>query len=132
MITNKNLLVAETTPQELFNHCVQHIVSMPRQSRVDGHCVYRSDGGLACAIGACIPDELYKAEWDTYGVGASKLIRAKFPEAEHLMGLAMSLQAAHDDRLYWDADGFNDLGKAHLREIAGFYELTVPAGVPGG
>jgi hypothetical protein len=54
--------------QQVFNTVVQHLLSQREASETthDGEtcCAYRGDGGLKCAIGALIPDEIYKNSFE--------------------------------------------------------------------
>ncbi len=46
------------TPQEIFDTVVVHLLQQGKQSK--SHvCLYRSDDGLKCAVGALIPDSEY-------------------------------------------------------------------------
>lgn len=92
-----NLLVKETTAQELFDHVCKHLGDQGKPAKTFNQCSYRQDE-LSCAIGGCFSDDHYQESMDEYsGIGAKALIRGYFPEAEHLADLSDRLQAAHDD-----------------------------------
>ena len=51
--------------QEVFDTAVPFLLKQnARSSYSGGNCYYRSPNGRKCAIGACIPDELYLPEMD--------------------------------------------------------------------
>lgn len=59
--------------QEIFNLVANHLFTQGRPARQDdGRCRYRMESGLRCAVGALIPDELYKEEFE--GAGAYRLV----------------------------------------------------------
>lgn len=70
----------------------------------DGNCCYLTDEGKTCAIGAFIPENLYKKEWDDRKVDVSSIIRES-KEVEAVMPFCMNglipLQQLHD---HWATD----------------------------
>lgn len=64
-----------------------------------GECVYRTNEGNACAVGAFIPDMLFEEKYNL-GVGVSDLLIAQ-PQLKQFMPLAVNglkaMQVAHDD-----------------------------------
>lgn len=52
------------TTQQIFDKVAEHLLTQKERSIKNGKCLYRGPYGLKCAIGALIPDELYKPEWD--------------------------------------------------------------------
>jgi len=90
-----NLLVKETTEQELFDHVVKHLAKQKvKSANSSNRCLYRA-GELSCAVGACFSDHYYDEEMDT-GFRAELLINKFFPEAKHLITLSRKLQVYHD------------------------------------
>lgn len=56
------------TNQEIFDKVATHLLSQGKRSALGGvGCAYRGDGGLQCAIGCLIPDELYRYELEGWG-----------------------------------------------------------------
>lgn len=109
--------------QQAFNKVVRHLAAQERRSHDDYGCVYRSDDGLKCAVGALIDDDqfdLLQEQWDAWSspnsMGWSSLSR-KFDTTvdELLLG---DLQAAHDEYSHWDHGGFNKAGVEDLRNVA--------------
>jgi hypothetical protein len=109
--------------QEVFNKSYLGLKSQGFRQSVneEGKCVYRSKGKHRCAIGHCIPDNLYKK--DIEGMCAT---------------LAVSI--LEDQTLFSDVNGcfLNDLQNIHdkykdpevmqlkLKEFAEERDLTVP------
>lgn len=89
------------TPQDIFNTAVIGVLKQGEPS-IDlgiGKCLYRGEGGLKCAAGFLIDDELAK-EGDVKGCSFHRL-RHMFDEEvpEHLKEneeLVSDLQSAHD------------------------------------
>lgn len=92
-----NLLVAETTEQELFDHVCKHLSEQKKPAkRGTGGCAYRL-GVLSCAIGGCFSEDYYDETMDEGGsTPADEMIWRFFPEAEDLINLANDLQNSHD------------------------------------
>lgn len=90
------------TLQQVFDNALNGVRGQgykPSMS-VDG-CAYRGFGGRKCAIGHCIPDELYDPSMDAYPTGVA-VLREKFPPVDALFsGLSTHdlgrLQGIHDD-----------------------------------
>jgi hypothetical protein len=84
----------EMTEQEVFDAVKDHLLSQGRQSLdKERKCAYRGIGGLKCAAGIFIPDELYKRT----------LENLRWEEVSYKLGLTIhqdlieSLQSIHDD-----------------------------------
>lgn len=65
-------LINFESEQEIFDIVVKHLLKQMNKSEKkcsSGHmlCLYRSPEGLKCAVGALIPDSLYKEEFDDQG-----------------------------------------------------------------
>jgi hypothetical protein len=53
------------TSQEIFDTVVAHLLQQGKQSKSESDiCLYRSDDGLKCAIGALIPDSDYVSDME--------------------------------------------------------------------
>lgn len=63
------------TNQEAFDVMVRHLRKQGRKSEhpTEDRCLYRGPDGLMCAVGALIPDDQYRPEWDEKGVLANEL-----------------------------------------------------------
>ena len=96
--------------QEVFDLVANHLFTQGRPARQDdGRCRYRTKSGLRCAIGALIPDELYKEEFE--GAGAAQLIDnlyaleiADWREHKELLD---HLQSVHDGCAQVTVGAFN-------------------------
>lgn len=96
--------------QEIFDLVVEHLFTQGRPAcQDDGRCRYRMAGGLRCAIGALIPDELYKEEFE--GASAYRLVYKLFDleiadwrEHEELLA---QLQNVHDGCRQTTVGAFN-------------------------
>ena len=55
------------TEQEAFDRMVNHLRKQGKKSvhEITRTCLYRHPDGLKCAVGALIPDELYKPDFET-------------------------------------------------------------------
>lgn len=115
------------TTQEAFHRVYRHLLTQghraTRYSKTNYvSCVYRGEDGSRCAIGALIPDELYKPELEGLGVleimQGNQEIVALFEDVPHL--LLERLQELHD---HVPAH----LWKEGLEEIADDYGLKVPS-----
>lgn len=103
------------TRQEIYDIVKQHLLTQgvrsQKESSVFGaECAYRGDNGLKCAVGALIPDSLYKPEME--GKRASALMFFNHAVAEYFGvdngGFLDSLQTVHDsdwiDPKHWPAE----------------------------
>lgn len=63
------------TNQEAFDTMVRHARRQGKRSETldKDHCLYRGPEGLMCFVGAIIPDDEYKPEWDEKGIQAKDL-----------------------------------------------------------
>lgn len=113
--------------QEVFDLVANHLFTQGRPARQDdGRCRYRMESGLRCAIGALIPDELYKEEFE--GAGAYRLIGnlyaleiADWREHKELLDL---LQNIHDECSQTTVGAFNLIAlEARLRAAAEYFSL---------
>ena len=73
--------------QQAFDTMVQHLRKQRRRSKStnEASCLYRGPGGLKCAIGALIPDELYDERME--GKSINRLLISEcdtFPELSYL------------------------------------------------
>jgi hypothetical protein len=85
--------------QEVFDLVVEHLFTQgrPAYDGISG-CMYRAAGGLRCAVGVLIPDDLYDPAFEN--TRASTLIQELFDSdladwREHT-NLLNALQLAHD------------------------------------
>ena len=83
------------TNQEAFDKVYEHLLSQYKVSiGKDGMCMYRQ-GGLKCAIGCLIPDELYSPDMESQ---AASDVARQLPLFDGLnRGLLDDLQVIHDD-----------------------------------
>lgn len=83
------------TRQETFDTVVRAILKQGKPSRdAIGACYYRTHGGLKCAAGHLIPDELYDPKMEGKTVSHMDV---RFAVDGHDLGLLSRLQEAHDN-----------------------------------
>lgn len=73
--------------QQAFNQMVEHLRKQKKRSYEESisTCLYRGPNGLKCAIGALIPDELYREEME--GMAVTRLLineQNKYPKLYEL------------------------------------------------
>lgn len=58
------------TRQSIFDTVAKHLLTQKCKSQIPNGsmCSYRGDKGRMCAVGALIPDEIYKPEFESNGV----------------------------------------------------------------
>ena len=80
--------------QQAFDLVIQHLWNQNRTSRRDWRqaegCAYRGTGGARCAIGALIPDDLYREDME--GLSSQVLID-QHPEVAAIPALRRALDA---------------------------------------
>ena len=96
--------------QEIFDLVVEHLFTQgrPAYDGING-CMYRTPGGLRCAVGVLIPDNFYDKAFEN--TKASTLIQKLFDSdladwRKHTK-LLDALQLAHDACLREPTDAFN-------------------------
>lgn len=86
--------------QEMFDRVARHLLTQKAQSLNEwGKCAYRGEEGRMCAIGALMPDDKYKPEFDLLGgqsAGCPKIMEA-CGYGLYERDLAVALQVVHDD-----------------------------------
>lgn len=90
--------------QEIYDRVRDHLLSQGARSTHNDYCFYRSPNGRKCAIGALIPDELYRRTLEFQPVGSTDLravlvdagVLESTPSPEKLL-LLRALQKVHDD-----------------------------------
>lgn len=108
------------TDQEVFDIVARHLLTQGRRALWGEACAYRTPEGDRCAIGALIPDEVYKLEWE--GCAGAKLY--EYPELHQYLprtrALATALQSIHDI-------SFPDRWRIDLRAAAAVFGLNTRA-----
>jgi len=119
---------------KLIDDVVAHVIRQGRRSvtvNVDFEekCLYRGPDGLQCAIGACISDDDYRAEWDNSGLGALS-VALRLPPSNPLRTYCTlyvfgecfltPLQKLHDNEGNWAYSdgiiiGLSPRGRAEVR-----------------
>lgn len=98
--------------QDLFDTVSDHLLKQKRKSKLAPEdvneddngtgCAYRGEGGLKCAVGILIDDNVYETRLENLGVGNSEVLHAlrasgwgvaKGSKAEKLLS---DLQVIHD------------------------------------
>ena len=109
------------TNQEAFDVMVRHLRKQGCKSvSEDGSkCLYRGPNGLMCAVGALIPDEEYRPEWDERGLSASKIVKCCHALQGVDSNLLSIMQTIHDhcSITNWEE---------HFKITASTYDLTLP------
>lgn len=86
--------------QEVFDIVVHHLFTQGRPA-YDGvqNCMYRTPGGLRCAVGALIPDDLYNLEFEenTADWVIQKLFNQDLADWREHKELLLALQEVHDE-----------------------------------
>lgn len=119
------------TDQEVFDEVAHHLLTQNEQAQdANGHCMYRDEeNGYACAIGCCIPEELYSSNMEEKNVG--ELLSEHYDVMDQIFGrevdiyLLKKLQHVHDDVsiCFWHntlvtiADDF-ELSKDALKDLS--------------
>lgn len=134
---------AQLTNQKAFNRVAKHLLTQKKKCRgmFDGAptCLYRGEEGLACAIGALIPDKLYHPRFEgksaytlfadyalDYGDDTSEGKKVEKLHKQLLnyfanvdIGLLQRLQEVHDESK-------PNRWPAKLRRVAKNYALKLP------
>lgn len=88
------------TKQEIIDKVVEHFRQQKALAWDDltGHCRYRTSDGRKCAVGALIPDALYRKDFEEKSIKSFKLYFDKdsIPFYAKDMLLLNKLQEAHD------------------------------------
>jgi hypothetical protein len=102
-----------TSKKQVLDHVRVNLLKQGVKSSADGRCVYRSVDGYKCAIGHCIPDDLYdpKMDADPDGLEVGDL-RTQFPTVfaavfgDIEIGFLIDLQRVHDckEPCVWEID----------------------------
>ena len=120
------------TLQQIFNRVAKHLLTQKQRcvrSPNDAGlalCAYRNESGLACAVGALIPDKLYKPIMDNggdTGIAANKHVQRALVKAgvmsstrkdDPAVPLLHDLQCLHDSNTpgYWPR-GLHEVAKEH-------------------
>jgi hypothetical protein len=112
------------TKQQTFDIVARHLLQQNCKCEVRGRCVYRGPGGLKCAAGILIPDELYDRNFEGEAVFYDS--RGGTPVAQiikqqgHNIPLVSDLQNVHDafDECDWPC---------RLKKVAKEHELKYNA-----
>ena len=113
-----------TDKQEAFNAAWLGLKSQGFELSVDinGICRYRGQNGLKCALGWCVPDDMYNPKIE--GWGARDLLLSICEQTDVLF--FDKLQICHDY-----AKDPSDMER-RLRDLAKDYNLTIPEGDENG
>ena len=89
-------------PQTIFNKVARHLLKQMQQSKGSVYCMYRGPKGLRCAVGAVIPNRLYRSHMENAG-SIDHLFDQNTKLAELLGGenisLLRRLQLIHDSHV---------------------------------
>jgi hypothetical protein len=89
------------TAQDVFDHVARHLLTQRKAAIEHGRCRYRTDDGLACAVGCLIPDAHFRPTFE--GMDSRrlrcKLVDERSPLAAFFLRfetLLLELQMVHD------------------------------------
>lgn len=124
------------TPATIAADAVRHLLKQGRPAMENGHCRYRTQDGLKCAIGGLIPDAKYEPAFDSldavkfYAMPLETLLERVFGiHDQDVLTAASHIQVVHD---FWARQekrymkmGVNDLDRdaAGWREEVGAEDL---------
>lgn len=139
--------------QQIFDKVVAHLLDMDKQASDGTTCVYLTNDGRKCAVGAILPE----GEWQSFHGDVYELLE-NYPQLVEMLGLPddfeegaaggsgvellRELQEVHDFAPNWNdrkgiqapdgsvrpigVDGLNAYGIFELRRIAEKHHLTIP------
>ena len=128
--SERNLIMLGMSRQEMFDKVCQHLKTQKKRSMLSnyGLCAYRDHDGLKCAVGALIPDDFYDVYMNVVHNTSSVInLMRNIPELkieEVNLDFLDELQRIHDNRIYWDENGFNGKGILELKRFAKEFNLT--------
>jgi hypothetical protein len=126
----------QLTLQDVFNKNWQCFVieGQPRAVNTNQQCCYKTSDGKKCAIGVCIPDEIYRPTMN--GSGSVYGLMQEFGSISYLFGnigieILAALQSIHDsgNRDMIEVCGcvnFTEYMKESLIRFAQRHDLTIP------
>ena len=92
--------IHETETQKLFDAMLAHLRAQgkPAVARLDmiDKCLYRTDDGLKCALGALIPDELYQPGFELADT-SEVLDQLALKDQDHRNFLTAAQNRLHDE-----------------------------------
>ena len=131
--------MADLTKQEAFDRMVAHLreqkaFSIRKLDLADGEtipgCAYRGEGGVKCAVGCLIPDELYSFEMEN-STPATYTLQERMGWSEDFADFLSHAQHSLHDTLWCEEDPtfHSDIFENAARNFAECYELvyTLPA-----
>ena len=87
--------------QEIFDTVVTHLYTQGKQADDGmGGCMYRTVGGLKCAVGCLIPDDQYHPNMEGSTVDNIGLLLPSYLHPH--MRLLIELQGVHDATSSWE------------------------------
>lgn len=123
------------TPQEVLDTVAQHLIEQKAKSLNDSlavldagpECLYRNSDGMKCAVGALIPDSVYRKEFERFPsvfqlIDSVSEVRSLFGEEilrTHHVNLLRQLQDIHDTCSV-------ESWPHALRNVADLHDLRVP------
>lgn len=115
------------TAQEVFDKVKKHLLTQMERSITLDRCAYRGIGGLKCAVGCLIPDELYDPKFEGLSVWED-MTSITIRERDLLnvlvtLGLGEQLALLHDLQFvhdYYPSDQWSH----QLGQVASKYGLT--------
>lgn len=110
--------LVKLSPQALFNKACRGVIRQGRPALENGRCRYRTEDGLKCAIGYCIPNKDYQPSMEGESArGMADRLGICYPQSS----IMEKLQAAHD---LADESNFVEDFKERARSIARTFNLN--------
>lgn len=112
--------------QQIFDQACAGVLRQGCASMVmDAFCAYRGYNGTKCAIGHCIPDDLYQPGMENK---APEQLLRDYPELTKILGkdihFLYALQRCHDQASNLSDDSFRTVFKRKARDLAAEYSLN--------
>ena len=95
---------------KIFYKVQRHLLKQNERAEFGGHCQYRTDSGLSCAVGCLLTDEMYDPKMEgnsiaceTFADALPPIVGTQWIKVGLKMDLLRRLQKIHDgcDPDYW-------------------------------
>lgn len=124
-------MTALPTNQSVFTNSVRYLLrqGVPSIEESSGQCKYRSDDGCRCAIGAILPDHLYRRDME--GQRVSLILQERRATNKYFLDvdrvLLSDMQTAHDKAAIENRrEDWLPWWKIKIATVAAVWELTLP------
>ena len=95
---------------KIFYKVQRHLLKQNERAEFEGHCQYRTDSGLSCAVGCLLTDEMYDPKMEgnsitceTVADRLTPIVGVQIDKVERKLAMLRHLQTVHDDHppLHW-------------------------------